>query len=76
MAPGEVALLQNLRYDPRETANDPAFAQELASLADAYVCDAFGAVHRAHASVAGVPALLPTRGSPAAQARCRSCRPC
>ncbi|MEX2553907.1 MAG: phosphoglycerate kinase [Actinomycetota bacterium] len=57
---GEVALLENLRYDPREEANDPAFAQELAALADAYVCDAFGAVHRAHASVAGVPALLPS----------------
>ena len=57
---GEVALLENLRYDPREEANDPAFAQELASLADAYVCDAFGAVHRAHASVVGVPALLPS----------------
>jgi len=57
---GEVALLENLRFDPREEANDPAFAQELAALADAYVCDAFGAVHRAHASVAGVPALLPS----------------
>jgi len=57
---GEVALLENLRFDPREEANDPAFAQELASLADAYVCDAFGAVHRAHASVVGVPALLPS----------------
>lgn len=57
---GEVALLENLRYDPREEANDPAFAQELAALAGAYVCDAFGAVHRAHASVAGVPALLPS----------------
>jgi phosphoglycerate kinase len=57
---GEVALLENLRYDPREEANDPTFARELADLADAYVCDAFGAVHRAHASVAGVPALLPS----------------
>ena len=60
MAPGDVALLQNLRFDPREEANDPGFARELASLADAYVCDAFGAVHRAHASVAGVPELLPS----------------
>lgn len=59
MKPGEVALLENLRFDPREEANDPAFAAELAALADAYVCDAFGAVHRAHASVVGVPALLP-----------------
>ena len=55
----EVGLLENLRYDPGEEANDPAFAKELANLADAYVCDAFGAVHRAHASVVGVPALLP-----------------
>lgn len=60
MNPGDVALLQNLRYDPREEANDPGFAAELAALADAYVCDAFGAVHRAHASVAGVPKLLPS----------------
>jgi phosphoglycerate kinase len=60
LKPGEVALLENLRFDPREEANDPTFAQELASLADAYVCDAFGAVHRAHASVVGVPALLPS----------------
>ncbi|MEX2587194.1 MAG: phosphoglycerate kinase [Actinomycetota bacterium] len=60
MQPGDVALLQNLRYDPREEANDPAFSAELAALADAYVCDAFGAVHRAHASVAGVPELLPS----------------
>jgi phosphoglycerate kinase len=57
---GEVALLENLRFDPREEANDPTFARELAALADVYVCDAFGAVHRAHASVAGVPALLPS----------------
>ena len=60
LEPGGVALLQNLRYDAREEANDPGFSRELASLADAYVCDAFGAVHRAHASVAGVPALLPS----------------
>lgn len=60
MEQGDVALLQNLRYDPREEANDPEFSAELAALADAYVCDAFGAVHRAHASVAGVPKLLPS----------------
>lgn len=60
LEPGGVALLQNLRYDPREEANDPGFARELASLAEAYVCDAFGAVHRAHASVAGIPPLLPS----------------
>ncbi|MGI8427576.1 MAG: phosphoglycerate kinase [Actinomycetota bacterium] len=55
-----VALLENLRFDAREEANDPALAQELASLADVFVNDAFGAVHRAHASVTGVSALLPS----------------
>ncbi len=56
---GDVVLLENLRFDPREEANDPVFADELASLADAYVDDAFGAAHRAHASVVGVAELLP-----------------
>jgi phosphoglycerate kinase len=59
LQPGEVALLENLRFDPREEANDPAFAKELAALADFYVDDAFGAAHRAHASVVGVPKILP-----------------
>jgi len=53
-----VALLENLRFDPREEAGDPAFAQELAAYGDCYVGDGFGALHRAHASVAGVPKLL------------------
>jgi phosphoglycerate kinase len=53
-------LLENLRFDPREEANDPAFAEELVSMADAYVDDAFGAAHRAHASVVGVPQRLPS----------------
>lgn len=57
--PGEVALLENLRYYKEETDNDPAFAKELASLADIYVNDAFGTAHRAHASTAGVAAYLP-----------------
>jgi phosphoglycerate kinase len=48
---GEVVLLENLRFDPREEQNDPGFADELRQLADAYVDDAFGAAHRAHASV-------------------------
>lgn len=52
--PGEVVLLENLRFDPREEANDPEFAQALAQLADVYVNDAFGAAHRAHASTAAV----------------------
>jgi phosphoglycerate kinase len=56
---GEVVLLENLRFDPGEEENDPRFARELASLADAYVDDAFGAAHRAHASVVGVAQLLP-----------------
>src|SRR5437867_6312500 len=53
-------LMENLRYDPREEANDPGFAEELASLAEVYVDDAFGAAHRAHASVVGVARLLPS----------------
>jgi len=59
LEPGEVLLLENLRFDPGETRNDDAFADALSSLADVYVDDAFGAAHRAHASVSGVPARLP-----------------
>ena len=55
MSDGEVVLLENLRFEAGEEANDPAFAQVLAGLGDAYVNDAFGAAHRAHASVVGVP---------------------
>jgi phosphoglycerate kinase len=55
---GEVLLLENLRFHAGEEANDPAFARELASLADVYVNDAFGTAHRAHASTEGVARLL------------------
>ena len=58
LAGGEVALLENLRFEPGEERNDPAFADALAALGDAYVNDAFGAAHRAHASVVGVPARI------------------
>jgi len=56
---GEVMLLENLRYHKEEEKNDPDFAKELASMAEIYVSDAFGTVHRAHASTAGVAAYLP-----------------
>ena len=56
---GQIMLLENLRFDPREEKNDPEFAKELASMAELYVSDAFGTVHRAHASTAGVAAYLP-----------------
>jgi phosphoglycerate kinase len=55
---GEIALLENLRFEAGEEANDPGFADALASLGDAYVDDAFGAAHRAHASVVGLPQRL------------------
>jgi phosphoglycerate kinase len=57
---GDVVMLENIRYEPGETKNDPGLAQRLADLADAYVNDAFGAAHRAHASTEGVAHLLPS----------------
>ena len=59
LQPGQIMLLENLRFDKGEEKNDPEFAKALASLADVYVSDAFGTVHRAHASTAGVAAYLP-----------------
>lgn len=56
---GEVLLLENTRFDKREEKNDPEFSKELASMAEIYVNDAFGAAHRAHASTAGVASYLP-----------------
>jgi phosphoglycerate kinase len=56
---GDVVMLENIRFEPGETKNDPELARRLAGLADAYVDDAFGAAHRAHASTEGVAHLLP-----------------
>jgi phosphoglycerate kinase len=59
LQPGEVLLLENLRFHPEEEANDPGFARQLAALGDVYVNDAFGTAHRAHASTEGVAHDLP-----------------
>ena len=59
MKEGDVVLLENVRFDSREEANDPEFAKQLASLAELYVNDAFGTAHRAHSSTAGVANYLP-----------------
>jgi phosphoglycerate kinase len=59
MRPGDVLMLENVRFHPEEEKNDPAFAKQLADGFDAYVNDAFGAAHRAHASTEGVAHLLP-----------------
>jgi phosphoglycerate kinase len=59
MKPGDVVLLENLRFHAEETENDPGFAKQLAALADVYVNDAFGTAHRAHASTEGVAHYLP-----------------
>jgi phosphoglycerate kinase len=63
MRDGEILLLENLRFHPEEEKNDARFAQELASIADIYVNDAFGTAHRAHASTAGVAEFIGTRAA-------------
>ncbi len=63
LVPGDILMLENVRYEPGETKNDPKFAAELASLADVYVNDAFGAAHRAHASTEGVARLVEDRAA-------------
>ena len=60
--PGDVMLLENLRFEPGETANSPALAVSLCEMVDAYVNEAFGASHRAHASIVGPPPILPSAG--------------
>lgn len=61
MRPGDVLLLENLRFDPGEEKNTPAFAQKLAELCDVYINDAFGTMHRAHASTAGIAQFVETK---------------
>ncbi len=63
LKPGQIMLLENLRFHPGETANDPEFARELAALADVYVNDAFGTAHRAHASTVGMVSLVEHKGA-------------
>lgn len=60
MKPGQIIVLENLRFSPGEEENNPEFSRDLASLAEIYVDDAFGAVHRTHASVVGVTRFLPS----------------
>ena len=71
LMPG-IELLENLRFSPGEEANDPAFVLELVKGQDAYVNDAFGASHRAHASIVGPPAYLPSAAGRSAGPRGRS----
>ncbi len=66
LQPGDVLLLENVRFYNEEEANDPAFAEKLAAVADVYVNDAFGSAHRAHASTEGVARVVARRGGPCA----------
>ena len=67
-------MLENLRFDPGEEANDPAFATNLSELGDVYVDDAFGAAHRAHASIVGPPRVMPSAAGRLLAARGRGAR--
>jgi phosphoglycerate kinase len=62
LGPGDMLMLENLRFEPGETADDPAFTTNLSALGDVYVNEAFGASHRAHASIVGPPRILPSAG--------------
>src|SRR5580765_5604353 len=66
LQPGDVLLLENVRYYAEEEKNDPVFAEKLAKVAEVYVNDAFGAAHRAHASTEGVARVVAKRGGPCA----------
>jgi len=72
LAPGDVAILENMRFHPGEEANDPAFARTLAALGDIYVDDAFSAAHRAHASTEGLAHLLPAYAGRAMEAELKA----
>jgi phosphoglycerate kinase len=72
LAPGDVAILENTRFDPGEEANDPALSRRLAALGDLYVNDAFSAAHRAHASTEGLAHLLPAYAGRAMEAELKA----
>ena len=74
LAPGELMMLENVRFEPGEPRNDPELAAQLAALADVYVNDAFGAAHRAHASTEGVAHLLPSAAGRLLEAEVRTLR--
>jgi phosphoglycerate kinase len=75
-APGDVVMLENLRFDPGEEECSPAFCANLSGLFDAYVNDAFGASHRAHASIVGPPKVKPHAAGRLLGVRWRCCRSC